>query len=117
MKKALFLLGSIGILANTPILAADLSIGDPKIQSGELKLTGAIRTRYIHKDYIVEANEGSKNDDWRLADIKAVLSYENPNWIASMGVRCYQYDRLCLPFARTCCIVRRTQAKAWRTYC
>ena len=95
MKKALLLLSSMGIFANTPVLATDFSIGDPKTQAGELKLTGAIRTRYIHKDYIVQANEGSKNDDWRLADIKAVLSYENPDWIASMDVRCYQYDRLC----------------------
>jgi hypothetical protein len=33
---------------------------------------------------VVEANEGSKNDDWQLADIKTVLVYENPDWIASL---------------------------------
>jgi hypothetical protein len=48
------------------VLAADFNIGDPRTQAGELKLTGAIRIRYIYKDYIVEANEGSENGDWRI---------------------------------------------------
>ena len=54
------------------VLAA-FSIGDPKKQAGELKLTGAIRTRYIHKDYIVEANEGSENGDWRILKRYSVM--------------------------------------------
>lgn len=95
MKKSLLWLGALSLLASTPGFAADLSWGDPKAQAGEIKLSGALRTRFLHKDYAVEANEGSKNDDWQLADIKAVLSYENPNWIASADVRCYQYSRLC----------------------
>ncbi|ENU58059.1 hypothetical protein L291_0814 [Acinetobacter guillouiae MSP4-18] len=95
MKKLFLFIGSMGLLVSMPSFAADLSIGDPKTESGELKLSGAIRTRYMYKDYIVEANEGSKNKDWQLADIKTVLSYENPNWIASLDLRCYQYSRLC----------------------
>ena len=95
MKKLFLFIGSMGLLVSMPSFAADLSIGDPKTESGELKLSGAIRTRYMYKDYIIEANEGSKNKDWQLADIKTVLSYENPNWIASLDLRCYQYSRLC----------------------
>ncbi len=95
MKRTLLFLGSIGLFSSMPMYAADLSIGDPSTDTGQLKLSGAIRTRYIHKDYMVEANEGSKNDDWQLADIKTVLVYENPDWIASLDLRCYQYHRLC----------------------
>lgn len=95
MKRTLLFLGSIGLFSSMPMYAADLSIGDPSTDTGQLKLSGAIRTRYIHKDYVVEANEGSKNDDWQLADIKTVLVYENPDWIASLDLRCYQYHRLC----------------------
>ena len=95
MKRTLLFLGSIGLFSSMPMYAADLSIGDPSTDTGQLKLSGAIRTRYIHKDYVVEANEGSKNDDWQLADIKTVLIYENPDWIASLDLRCYQYHRLC----------------------
>ena len=95
MKRTLLFLGSIGLFSSMPMYASDLSIGDPSTDIGQLKLSGAIRTRYIHKDYVVEANEGSKNDDWQLADIKTVLVYENPDWIASLDLRCYQYHRLC----------------------
>ncbi len=95
MKRTLLFLGSIGLFSSIPMYAADLSIGDPSTDTGQLKLSGAIRTRYIHKDYVVEANKGSKNDDWQLADIKTVLIYENPDWIASLDLRCYQYHRLC----------------------
>ncbi|ENV79698.1 hypothetical protein N7574_07470 [Acinetobacter ursingii] len=95
MKRTLLFLGSIGLFSSMPMYASDLSIGDPSTDIGQLKLSGAIRTRYIHKDYVVEANEGSKNDDWQLADIKTVLIYENPDWIASLDLRCYQYHRLC----------------------
>jgi len=95
MKRTLLFLGSIGLFSSIPMYAADLSIGDPSTDTGQLKLPGAIRTRYIHKDYVVEANKGSKNDDWQLADIKTVLIYENPDWIASLDLRCYQYHRLC----------------------
>lgn len=95
MKRTLLFLGSIGLFSSMPMYASDLSIGDPSTDIGQLKISGAIRTRYIHKDYVVEANEGSKNDDWQLADIKTVLVYENPDWIASLDLRCYQYHRLC----------------------
>lgn len=54
-----------------------------------------MRTRFLHKDYADQALQGTKNDDWKLADIKLVLGYENPNWIASIDTRCYQYESLC----------------------
>lgn len=70
------------------------SWGDAQANHGELKVSGAIRTRFQHKDFHDSASEG-KNDDWRLADLKLVLNYENPNWIGAVDARCYQYDRLC----------------------
>ena len=54
-----------------------MSWGDPTLDSGQFKVSGAVRSRYLHKDYVVGANEGSQNDDWRLTDIKLVLGYEN----------------------------------------
>lgn len=95
MKRSLLFLGILSLTAGTQVSAADLSWGDPTLDSGQFKVSGAIRSRYLHKDYVVGANEGSQNDDWRLTDIKLVLGYENPNWIAGADARCYQYDRLC----------------------
>lgn len=41
MKKLFLFIGSMGLLVSMPSFAADLSIGDPKTESGELKLSGA----------------------------------------------------------------------------
>ncbi|MFU0500570.1 hypothetical protein ACMZ5D_07620, partial [Acinetobacter baumannii] len=95
MKRSLLFLGILSLTAGAQVSAADLSWGDPTLDSGQFKVSGAVRSRYLHKDYVVGANEGSQNDDWRLTDIKLVLGYENPNWIAGADARCYQYDRLC----------------------
>ncbi|EXG97435.1 phosphate-selective porin O and P family protein [Acinetobacter baumannii 1064293_45] len=95
MKRSLLFLGILSLTSGTQVSAADLSWGDPTLDSGQFKVSGAIRSRYLHKDYVVGANEGSQNDDWRLTDIKLVLGYENPNWIAGADARCYQYDHLC----------------------
>ncbi|MBJ8431696.1 hypothetical protein I6M65_15110 [Acinetobacter pittii] len=95
MKRSLLFLGILSLTAGVEASAADLSWGDPTLDSGQFKVSGAVRSRYLHKDYVVDANEGSQNDDWRLTDIKLVLGYENPDWIAGADARCYQYDRLC----------------------
>lgn len=95
MKRSLLFLGILSLSAGVQVSAADLSWGDPTLDSGQFKVSGAVRSRYLHKDYVVGANEGSQNDDWRLTDIKLVLGYENPDWIAGADARCYQYNRLC----------------------
>lgn len=95
MKRSLLFLGILSLSAGVQVSAADLSWGDPTLDSGQFKVSGAVRSRYLHKDYVVGANEGSQNDDWRLTDIKLVLGYENPDWIAGLDARCYQYNRLC----------------------
>lgn len=68
--------------------------GDKQAEAGQFAISGAVRTRYQHKSFVDEASEGT-NSDWKLADLKLVLNYENPNWLAQTDVRCYQYDRLC----------------------
>ncbi len=93
MNKSLLLLTTT--IAFTPVVyAQDLSWGDPKAEAGQVKVSGAIRTRYLSKDFQDEANEGS-NNNWRLADIKLNLNYENPKWLAALDARCYEYDELC----------------------
>ncbi|WOE31721.1 MULTISPECIES: hypothetical protein [unclassified Acinetobacter] len=94
MKK-LWFCSSLMLLGSSSLsYAADLSWGDPHAEAGQFSIAGAIRTRYQHKDFSDDANEGT-NGDWKLADLKLVLNYENPNWLAQTDVRCYQYDRLC----------------------
>lgn len=94
MKKSLISLSIISVLFSPVAFAGGLSVGSPEAQAGQLKLNGAIRTRYQHKNFADDASEGT-NGDWKLADIKLVLNYENPNWLGSVDARCYQYDRLC----------------------
>lgn len=94
MRNIKFMLLALAICSSPISFASGLSVGDAQVDTGELKLSGAIRTRFQHKDFADSASEGS-NDDWKLADLKMVLSYENPNWLASVDARCYQYDKLC----------------------
>ena len=95
MNLSIHAVGLIAILSSFSTFAGNLSLGDPKAETGEVKVSGAIRTRFLYKDFVNPANEGSANNDWKLADVKLVLGYENPNWIASMDTRCYQYESLC----------------------
>lgn len=95
MKKSILSLGLIALFFNSSSFAESLTWGDVATDNGQFKVSGAVRTRFLHKDYADQAIQGSKNDDWKLADIKLVLSYENPHWIASVDTRCYQYDSLC----------------------
>lgn len=95
MKRILFSLSLASLLFSSNSFAENLSWGDRNLQEGQFKISGAVRTRFLHKDYADQTLQGSKNDDWKLADIKLVLGYENPNWIASIDTRCYQYESLC----------------------
>ncbi|WP_151982079.1 porin [Acinetobacter guerrae] len=94
MNKSLLLFITTFIFVPTAVYASDLSWGDPDENLGEIKLSGAIRTHFSSKDYQEKANEG-QNNLWRLADIRLVLDYENPDWLASIDGRCYRYDQLC----------------------
>lgn len=86
---------SISTMCVAPITYANaFSWGEVKADQGQFKVSGAIRTRFQHKDFSDKASQGS-NDDWKLADLKLVLSYENPNWLGAVDARCYQYSRLC----------------------
>ncbi len=94
MNKSVLLLTTSIIFSSSSLWASDLSWGDPHENLGEIKLSGAIRTHFYSKDYQEKANEG-QNNLWRLADIRLVLDYENPDWLASIDGRCYRYDQLC----------------------
>ncbi|MEX7477818.1 hypothetical protein AB0861_016770, partial [Acinetobacter baumannii] len=55
MKRSLLFLGILSLTSGTQVSAADLSWGDPTLDSGQFKVSGAIRSRYLHKDYVVGA--------------------------------------------------------------
>ncbi|MFV5455244.1 hypothetical protein [Acinetobacter towneri] len=95
MKK-LYVSVAVATLFSSTITYAsgELSWGDKQADTGQLAISGAIRTRFQHKDFSDEASEG-KNNDWKLADLKFVINYENPKWLAQADTRCYQYDSLC----------------------
>ncbi|OTG63457.1 porin [Acinetobacter silvestris] len=95
MKKSVVSIGLVSLFFASCSFAENLAWGDIATEEGQFKVSGAVRTRFLHKDYVDKAIQGTKNDDWKLSDIKLVLSYENPNWIASVDTRCYQYDSLC----------------------
>ncbi|WP_372403731.1 hypothetical protein ACDW34_17225 [Acinetobacter piscicola] len=94
MKKLYFYCAAMTLFSSSLSYAGALTWGDMQAEAGQLSVSGAIRTRYQHKDFVDDDSEGS-NGDWKLADLKLVLNYENPNWLAQSDVRCYQYDRLC----------------------
>lgn len=95
MKK-IYICVAVATLLKTSISYAsgDLSWGDKRADTGQLAISGAVRTRFQHKDFFDETSEG-KNNDWKLADLKLVIHYENPKWLAQADTRCYQYDSLC----------------------
>lgn len=94
MKKLWLYCATATLLSSSLSYADGLTWGDKQVDAGQLTVSGAVRTRYQHKDFADDASEGT-NGDWKLADLKLVLNYENPNWLAQSDVRCYQYDRLC----------------------
>ncbi|GEM_PF-6657227 len=60
MKRSLLFLGILSLTAGVQVSAADLSWGDPTLDSGQFKISGAVRSRYLHKDYVVDANKASQ---------------------------------------------------------
>lgn len=96
MNKTIQLIGLMTtLLTANQVFAESLTFGDAKTDAGALNVSGAIRGAYLYKDYAEQANEGTKNGTIKFLDTKVILNYENPNWLASMDARCYQYDRLC----------------------
>ena len=49
MKRSLLFLGILSLTAGVEASAADLSWGDPTLDSGQFKVSGAVRSRYLHK--------------------------------------------------------------------
>jgi len=94
MKNLGILISTVGLTLSTLSYADGLVWGDRQAQSGQFSVSGGVRTRFQSKDFADASSEG-KNNDWRLADLKLVLNYENPQWLAQSDIRCYQYDRLC----------------------
>lgn len=94
MNKSALLLTTTMVCLPAFAWAEDLSWGDPEAKTGQVKVSGAVRGRYLSKDYQESENVGS-NKDFKLADIRLVVDYENPDWLASVDGRCYQYDTLC----------------------
>lgn len=94
MKKLWISLSTAMLGVSSMSYAGGFTWGDKQAQSGEWTVSPAIRTRFQHKDFADAASEG-KNNDWKLADLKLVVAYENPQWLAQIDTRCYQYDSLC----------------------
>ncbi|AWL27619.1 hypothetical protein DJ533_02945 [Acinetobacter defluvii] len=94
MKKLWLYCATATLLSSSLSYADGLTWGDKQAEAGQLTVSGAVRTRYQHKDFADDASEGA-NGDWKLADLKLVVNYENPNWLAQSDMRCYQYNRLC----------------------
>lgn len=73
----------------TPVMAADLFIGDPKSDLGELKLSGFLRAKYQDKSW-------TDNDHKLTFDAARVnLDYSSPKIFGYLEYRCYQFDKLC----------------------
>lgn len=94
MKKLWVCCSMAALFGSSCTYADRITWGDKQAEAGQFAISGAVRTRYQQKSFVDEASEGA-NSDWKLADLKLVLDYENPNWLAQTDVRCYQYDRLC----------------------
>lgn len=90
-KKALNYCVSLLLLgcAATPAIAADLSIGDPETDLGELKLSGFLRVKYQDKSW-------TENDHKLTFDAARInLDYTSPKIFGHLEYRCYQYNKLC----------------------
>lgn len=95
MNKIFTLLALSTLIGTGSAHAGTINIGDSKTDIGGLNIGGAVRGAYVYKDFADDMSEGSTNGQFKFLDIKLMLNYENPNWLASFEARCYQYDRLC----------------------
>lgn len=69
--------------------AADLSVGDPKSDLGELSVSGFLRAKYQDKDW-------SSNDHKLTFDAARInLDYASPHIFGHVEYRCYQFSKLC----------------------
>ena len=90
-KKALNYCISLMVIGcmGTPAFAADLTIGDAKIDLGALTLSGFLRAKYQDKSW-------SENDHKLTFDAARInLDYKSPKLFGHVEYRCYQFNKLC----------------------
>lgn len=69
MKKSLAVTAIVAVLSSSASFAQGLSIGDAKADTGQLKLSGAIRSRFLHKDYADPAVKAAiMIGNWRISN-------------------------------------------------
>lgn len=82
---ALIILGCVG----TPAVAADLKIGNPETDLGELSVSGFLRAKYQDKSW-------TDNDHKLTFDAAKInVDYKSPKVFGHIEYRCYQFDKLC----------------------
>lgn len=82
---ALVVLGCLG----TPAVAADLKIGNPETDLGELSVSGFLRAKYQDKSW-------SDSDHKLTFDAAKInVDYKSPKIFGHIEYRCYQFDKLC----------------------
>lgn len=75
--------------AMTSASAADLSMGDPKSDLGELSVSGFLRAKYQDKSW-------TENDHKLTFDAARInIDYTSPKVFGHIEYRCYQFDKLC----------------------
>ena len=73
----------------TPLHAADLKIGDPQSDLGELAISGFLRAKYQDKSW-------TENDHKLTFDAARInIDYTSPQFFGHIEYRCYQFDKLC----------------------
>ena len=83
---ALVVLGCVG----TPAVAADLKIGNPETDLGELSVSGFLRAKFQDKSW------DSTSDNKLTFDAARInVDYKSPKIFGHLEYRCYQFDKLC----------------------
>ena len=85
---------SMGLLAAgiTFPVCAGITFGDPKMDTGAVTVSGALRAKYNYKDY----GQNTDSDNSIQFDAAIVnIVYESPNVFGNIQWRCYQWSDLC----------------------
>jgi hypothetical protein len=82
---ALVVLGCLG----TPAVAADLKIGNPETNLGELSISGFLRAKYQDKSW------SDKDHKLTFDAAKINVDYKSPKVLGHIEYRCYRFDKLC----------------------
>lgn len=89
MLKKTLLCTALSMTFCMSVNAADLSVGDPKSDLGELSVSGFLRAKYQDKDW-------SSNDHKLTFDAARInLDYASPHIFGHVEYRCYQFSKLC----------------------